>query len=130
MQYNVDFPRPTRGVIVYISCRDRKAAFHGLLIFALALLLLNSGAAARAKDKPSSSPNVALVVSDIHFNPMADPGLVTKLEAAEPPRWQAILNSSNSTGFSQYGQDTNWWLLRSSLDQMQKTLPRPAVVLF
>ncbi len=115
---------------VPISSCDRKVAFRTWLILALMLLPLNTARAAHAKDKYSSTPNVALVVSDIHFNPMADPGLVTKLEAAEPAQWQMILNGSNSTIFSQYGQDTNWWLLKSSLDQMQKTLPRPAVVLF
>jgi len=33
------------------------------------------------------------------------------------------------TRFSQYGQDTNWWLLRSALDQMRVTLPHPAFIM-
>ena len=116
-----------RGVLfVHILNFGRKPPFPSLILFTLIVLL----STAYAKDRIHSSPNVALVVSDIHFNPMADPGLVTKLEAAEPSQWQTILSRSKSTSFSQYGQDTNWWLLRSSLDQMQKTQPRPAVVLF
>ncbi len=61
---------------------------------------------------------------------MADPTIVARLEAAEPAQWPAILAASTSTSFSQYGQDTNWLLLQSSLNQMQKRLPHPAVILF
>ena len=70
-----------------------------------------------------------LVASDIHFNPMADASLVPGLMAAEPAQWEAILNQTAPHAFSPYGQDTNWWLLQSSLDQMHKTMPRPAVFL-
>ncbi len=38
--------------------------------------------------------------------------------------------TDNPNSFSPYGQDTNWWLLRSALDQMRKTLPHPAFVMF
>jgi len=73
--------------------------------------------------------NNFLVVSDIHFNPMADPALVAKLGAANPAQWEMILEESKLTRFSQYGQDTNWWLLRSALDQMRLTLPHPAFIM-
>ena len=49
--------------------------------------------------------------------------------AAEPAQWEAILNQTAPHSFSPYGQDTNWWLLQSSLDQMRKTMPHPAVFL-
>ena len=80
------------------------------------------------KTQPASG-NTMLIVADIHFNPMFDPSLVAQLNAAEPDQWESILNRSKMTAFSQYGEDTNWWLLRSSLEQMQKTLPHPAVVM-
>ncbi len=70
-----------------------------------------------------------LIVADIHFNPMFDPILVAQLEAADSAQWESILNRSKMTAFSQYGEDTNWWLLRSSLEQMQKTSPHPALVM-
>ena len=70
-----------------------------------------------------------LIVADIHFNPMFDSSLVAQLDAAEPAQWESILGRSKMTAFSQYGEDTNWWLLQSSLDQMQKTLPHPALVI-
>jgi sphingomyelin phosphodiesterase acid-like 3 len=70
-----------------------------------------------------------LSVSDIHFNPFADPALVTKLEAADVPEWEAILASSTITAFSTYGNDLNDPLFRSAMGEMQKQLPSPAFVL-
>ena len=80
----------------------------------------------RSAEAPS---NKFLIVSDIHFNPMADPTLVGELAAADPTQWETILERSKLIRFSQYGQDTNWWLLRSALDQMRTTLPRPAFIM-
>ena len=77
----------------------------------------------------SAAKHKVLIASDVHFNPMADASLVGRLMAAEPGEWEAILNHTTPSSFSPYGQDTNWWLLQSSLDQMRKTLPHPAVVL-
>ena len=77
-----------------------------------------------------AATNKFLLVSDIHFDPMADPTLVAELAAAEPAQWEAILQRSKLTRFSQYGQDTNWWLLQSALDQMRKTLPHPSFVMY
>src|SRR5258705_13526188 len=70
-----------------------------------------------------------LAVSDIHFNPFADPAIVAKLEAADVSQWDAIFASSAVTAFSPDGSDTNDPLLRSALGEMQKQLPSPAFVL-
>ncbi|HEX9982286.1 MAG TPA: hypothetical protein VGF69_03400 [Thermoanaerobaculia bacterium] len=70
-----------------------------------------------------------LSASDIHFDPFADPALVTKLEAAEVAQWEAILASSSVKAFSTYGHDLNEPLLRSALAEMRKQLPSPAFVL-
>ncbi len=70
-----------------------------------------------------------LVMSDIHFNPMAQPQLVDRLAATEPEKWRAILESVGDHRFAQYGSDTNWPLLASALQQMRRTLPHPAFVL-
>jgi hypothetical protein len=78
----------------------------------------------------AASSNKFLIASDIHFDPMADPTLVAELAASEPAQWEAILQRSKPARLSQYGQDTNWWLLQSALDQMRKTLPHPAFVMF
>ena len=70
-----------------------------------------------------------LLVSDIHFNPMADPALVSELAAAEPTQWEAILERTTPTTFSQYGSDTNWWLLKSAMRQLPATLRHPTLVM-
>jgi sphingomyelin phosphodiesterase acid-like 3 len=97
----------------------------------LYLLALSCGLFACCAALQSSEPpaNTFLVVSDIHFNPMADPTLVADLVAADPTRWERILERSKLTRFSQYGEDTNWWLLRSALDHMRMTLPHPAFIM-
>src|SRR5689334_14874545 len=66
---------------------------------------------------PGAFAEKFLSVSDIHFNPFADPTLVTKLEAADVAQWSAILASSSITAFSAYGSDVNDPLLRSAIDR-------------
>jgi sphingomyelin phosphodiesterase acid-like 3 len=70
-----------------------------------------------------------LSVSDIHFNPFADPAIVARLEAADVSEWDAILASSTVTALSTYGSDINDPLFRSAVAAMQKQLPSPAFVL-
>src|SRR5260370_39036839 len=70
-----------------------------------------------------------LAVSDIHFNPFADPAIVAKLEAADVSQWDAILASTTITAFSPSGSDVNDPLLRSAIGEMQKQIPSPAFVL-
>jgi len=70
-----------------------------------------------------------LSVSDIHFDPFADPSIVTKLEAADVSEWEAILASSTVTAFSTYGHDSNDPLLRSAFAEMKARIPSPAFVL-
>ncbi|HVE70804.1 MAG TPA: metallophosphoesterase [Thermoanaerobaculia bacterium] len=70
-----------------------------------------------------------LSVSDVHFNPFADPSLVAKLEAADVSQWEAILASSSVKAFVTYGSDINDPLFRSAVGEMRKQIPSPAFVL-
>jgi sphingomyelin phosphodiesterase acid-like 3 len=70
-----------------------------------------------------------LVVSDIHFDPFSDPALGPALAKAPVRKWESILSRSSSQAFSPYGQDTNWWLLASSLDGMREAEPNPALII-
>lgn len=97
-----------------------------LYLLALVCGLFASCASPQAAE---ALPNKFLVISDIHFNPMADTTLVAELAAADPTKWKTILDQSQLTRFSQYGEDTNWWLLRSALDQMRATLPQTAFIM-
>ncbi|HEX8155462.1 MAG TPA: metallophosphoesterase [Thermoanaerobaculia bacterium] len=69
-----------------------------------------------------------LSVSDIHFDPFADPALIAKLEAADVAEWEAIFASSSVQAFSPYGHDINDPLLRSAVAAMKAQLPSPAFV--
>ena len=69
-----------------------------------------------------------LVMSDVHFDPMAAPQLVDRLAAAALGDWRAILDGAG-TGFGSYGKDTTWPLLRSAVEAMRQTLPHPEMVL-
>jgi hypothetical protein len=77
----------------------------------------------------TASAEKFLSVSDIHFNPFADPALVAKLEAADAAQWDSILASSTLQSFSTYGSDINDALLRSAVAEMKKQIPSPAFVM-
>ena len=96
--------------------------------FVLAVLLaLMATAAARAAD--TGVGGQFLLLSDIHFNPMANPAVVDRLAAAEPADWSAIFAGVPDKSFGRYGADTSWQLLRSALAQIKAVLPHPAFVL-
>ena len=100
-------------------------------LFCLMVLLTAFGVhVADAQKAKAGLRDKFLLVSDIHFNPMAYPALVAELAAADPVQWEAILQRTSPTAFSPYGEDTNWWLLQSALDQMRRTLPHPAFVMY
>ncbi len=100
---------------------------RGCVLGLVAVLLVT---AAHAEPAGKIAKAKLLVVSDIHFNPMADPTLVAELEAADPSQWESILQRSTPAKFSPYGQDSNWWLVQSALDAMARTEPHPALILF
>jgi sphingomyelin phosphodiesterase acid-like 3 len=93
--------------------------------FVAVMVLLT--AAKRSFSEPSSRQ--FLIASDVHFNPFADRSLVADLVAAPSNQWEQILNRSKPAAYSPYGQDTNWWLLKSALDAMRSTEPHPALVM-
>jgi hypothetical protein len=93
----------------------------------LALHLCGPASGQQTAPPPAIAGQV-LVMSDLHFDPMADPRLVDQLAAVEPEQWGAILDSSGDQSLGRYGRDANWLLLRSALRQMAETLPHPAFV--
>ena len=95
---------------------------------ALALGLCGTASGQQAASVQAVAGQV-LVMSDLHFDPMADPRLVDELTAAEPEQWSAVLDSSSDRSVGRYGRDSNWMLLRSALQHMAETLPKPAFVL-
>ncbi len=68
------------------------------------------------------------LVSDLHFNPLADTSLQAQLEAAPVAQWDAILAGSTPAIFSGAPHDTNFFLLQSALTEMKARVPSPDVV--
>ena len=69
-----------------------------------------------------------LVLSDLHFDPFAQPRLVDRLAAAPPERWRAIFASGQPSAPSMSG-DTNDALLESTLDGARNAVEDPRVVI-
>lgn len=92
----------------------------------LALVIALGSASGLAAAGPSDGEFLA--VSDIHFDPLADPSLADQLAAAPAEGWPAIL-ARGKTAPSRFGEDTNWPLLHSALERMRAVLPQPAFVL-
>ncbi|MFL6351018.1 MAG: hypothetical protein ACJ74Z_04090 [Bryobacteraceae bacterium] len=91
----------------------RRRAWVGNII---ALLLLPLGTSAETGSK-------FVWLSDLHFDPTADPKLIDTLAGSKLDEWPRVLASSPSHRFSGFGEDTNWALLSSSLDAIRRTAP-------
>jgi len=56
-----------------------------------------------------------LLISDIHFDPFADPSLFGSLTREPVSEWRRLLASSSERGVSQLRSDSNYVLLESCL---------------
>jgi sphingomyelin phosphodiesterase acid-like 3 len=63
---------------------------------------------------PAPAGNV-LLLSDLHFDPLADPSLVRRLIDAPVSDWETIFSSSKQTGYAHAPQDSNYPLIKSAL---------------
>lgn len=77
---------------------------------------------------PAAAQGRFLALSDIHFDPMADPALVDRLNAAPPEAWARIFATSSDKSLGRYGRDTDWPLFASALAAMKKAASRPDFV--
>ncbi len=71
-----------------------------------------------------------LLISDVHFDPFFDGALFAKLDAQPVESWTEILGKSEPGGFNPMGTDSNYALLKSSLDDAQRRMPAPDFLLF
>ncbi len=70
-----------------------------------------------------------LILSDIHFNPLADPALAAQLMAAEPSQWETIFAGDSHAPAQKYMDDSSWALLSALVTGMGSIQPRPKVIL-
>lgn len=62
-------------------------------------------------------------LSDLHFDPTANGGLVDALAESRVDEWPRLLESVSPASVSRFGEDTNWALLSSSFEAIRKTAP-------
>jgi len=56
-----------------------------------------------------------LMLSDIHFDPFADPALVPGLAAAPAGSWASVFESSRNHALARNSRDSSYWLLASAI---------------
>ena len=66
----------------------------------IARLLLCAVAAPAAFAQIGAATGRALLISDIHLDPLADPAIVKQLIAAPVTQWEAIFESAQQKSFS------------------------------
>jgi sphingomyelin phosphodiesterase acid-like 3 len=62
----------------------------------------------------------ALLISDIHLDPLADPSIIKQLIVAPAGQWRSIFQSSQQKLLSKYGSDANYPLFSSTLIEAAK----------
>ena len=88
------------------------AAAAGMLALAIGPCAVQ---AAQLPFTPGAGQGVFLHLSDLHFNPFADPSIVRRLIAAPVEQWAGIFRASQNTAFWDKNQDTSFPLLTSML---------------
>jgi hypothetical protein len=71
-----------------------------------------------------------LLISDIHLDPFFDGALFAKLDAQPVDNWPEILETSQPVGLNPMGTDSNYALLKSSLDQARQRITTPDFILY
>src|SRR5262249_8093952 len=72
-----------------------------------------------------SDVGVILSLADFHFDPFYDPKLFRALVEAPPSEWTTIFESSQVSGYGEYGKDSNYNLVVSALKHAALAVPRP-----
>lgn len=85
------------------------------------IIVLTSITLGLPNDRPALQPypgtGMFLMLSDIHFNPYADPAIMEQLGA----KLTAACQAPAPTGFSKFGSDTNYPLLKSTIQNAVAT---------
>jgi sphingomyelin phosphodiesterase acid-like 3 len=93
------------------------------LRLAIAACVLFAGIALPAVAQTGPATGRALLLSDIHLDPLADPATVKQLIAAPLKQWDGIFKRSRPKSLSPYGSDTNYQLFSSTLAEVTRQGP-------
>ena len=69
---------------------------------------------------------IILSLTDFHFDPFYDPKLFRELVQSPPSEWTRIFDSSQVSGYGEYGKDSNYNLIVSALKHAARAAPRPS----
>ena len=72
---------------------------------------------------PPAPVGKALLIADLHFDPLSDPAIVKQLIAAPVSEWESIFVDSGQTGYAHSPQDSNYPLLNSALSAAASQTP-------
>lgn len=73
--------------------------------------------------QPPAPVGRALLIADLHFDPLSDPAIVKQLIAAPVSEWETIFADSGQTGYAHSPQDSNYPLLNSALSAAASQTP-------
>src|SRR5262245_48351506 len=76
-----------------------------------------------------SDIGVILSLADFHFDPFDDPKLFPALVEAPPAEWTRIFESSQVSGYGEYGKDSNYNLVVSALKHAALAAPETDFIL-
>ena len=71
---------------------------------------------------------IVLSLTDFHFDPFYDPKLFRELVQSPPSEWTRIFDSSQVSGYGEYGKDSNYNLIVSALKHAARTAPKAEFV--
>jgi sphingomyelin phosphodiesterase acid-like 3 len=114
---------------------SRISRFFFLPVLGNLVWMLGCGGMETAPVTPVVTPSTYTVVaiSDIHFNPLANPALFQSLVSQSANQWQSIFTadqSANSAPPSTFGADTNYPSLVLALAALKQNLGSSPVILF
>ena len=106
-----------------------------ILVLGNVVWMSGCGGGSSAPATPPATPSTYTVVaiSDIHFNPLANPALFTSLNAQPASQWKSIFDNDQATNPAPpapFGADTNYPELVLALAALKQNLGSSPVVLF
>ncbi|MGP6158622.1 MAG: metallophosphoesterase [Vulcanimicrobiaceae bacterium] len=110
----------------------RRGLLGVIALGTLGVVGCGGGSSTPAVGPPNSPSRTGLLITDIHFNPLFDKTLGSRLAQAPASQWDSIFARSTQTQYSYtylgFPGDTNFPLLQSALAAMRQQVPHPDIV--